>query len=108
MTSKEHTSQTTFNIDTNKVKYVAHLVVLGITEEEAASFSPQLAAIIDYFNLLNEVETGDVPPACEISNTRSVMRADEVQPSMPRQDFLKNVPYRNGDYVQVPPVFGEE
>jgi aspartyl/glutamyl-tRNA(Asn/Gln) amidotransferase C subunit len=54
------------------------------------------------------VDTGDVPPDCENSNTRSVMRADEVQPSMLRQDFMKNVPHRDGDYVQVPLVFGEE
>ena len=106
--TKNHSSQTTINIDTNKVKYVAKLVRLGITEEEAAAFSPQLAAIIDYFNLLNEVETRDTPPASETSTIRSVMRADEVQPSMPRQDFLKNVPHQDGEYVQVPKVFGEE
>jgi len=104
---KNHASQTTI-IDINKVKYVAHLVRLGITEEEAAVFSPQLAAIIDYFNLLNEVETGDTPPASETSTIRSVMRADDVQPSMPRQDFLKNVPHQDGEFVQVPQVFDEE
>ncbi len=42
------------------------------------------------------------------SNTRSVMREDEVQPSMPLQEFLKNVPKAKGDNVQVPLVFDEE
>jgi Asp-tRNA(Asn)/Glu-tRNA(Gln) amidotransferase C subunit len=36
------------------------------------------------------------------------MRPDVIKPSMPREDFLKNVPHREGDYVQVPLVFGEE
>ena len=107
MTSQEST-KLDFTIDADMVKHVAFLVRLGIREEEAQAFSHQFTAIIDYFHLLNEVDTGDVPPACETSNTRSVMRTDEVLPSMPRQDFLKNVPHRDGDYVQVPSVFGEE
>jgi Asp-tRNA(Asn)/Glu-tRNA(Gln) amidotransferase C subunit len=36
------------------------------------------------------------------------MRPDEVRPSMPRQDFMKNVPHPDGAFVQVPQVFGEE
>jgi aspartyl-tRNA(Asn)/glutamyl-tRNA(Gln) amidotransferase subunit C len=99
---------TSFMIDADMVKHVAFLVRLGIQEEEAREFSSQLTSIIDYFHLLNEVDTEAVPPACETSNTRSVMRADEVLPSMPRQDFLKNVSHSQGDLVQVPMVFGEE
>ena len=107
MTPQE-SPKTDFTIDADMVKHVAFLVRLGIQEEEAQAFSHQFSAIIDYFNLLNEVDTQNVTPACETSNTHSVMREDEVRPSMPREDFLKNVPHREGDYVQVPLVFGEE
>ena len=97
-----------FTIDADMVRHVAYLVRLGIREEEARAFAHQFSDIIDYFHLLNEVDTADVPPACETSTTRSVMRLDEVRPSMPREDFLKNVPHTDGDHVQVPLVFGEE
>lgn len=98
----------TANIDAAMVRHVAYLVRLGVHEEEAQSFSHQFTAIIDYFHLLNEVNTDKVAPACETSNIRNVMREDEVRPSMPRIDFLKNVPHQDGDYIQVPLVFGEE
>lgn len=101
-------SKPSFSIDADMVKHVALLVRLGIQDEEAQAFSHQFSSIIDYFHLLNEVDTENVAPACETSNTQSVMRPDEVHPSMPREDFLKNVPRRAGDYVQVPLVFGEE
>ena len=104
-TQKPGTSST---IDTDMVKHVAFLARLGIEEEEAQAFSYQFTSIIDYFHLLNEVDTADVPPACETSNTHSVMRADQVRPSMPREDFLKNVPHLEGDHVQVPQVFDDE
>jgi aspartyl-tRNA(Asn)/glutamyl-tRNA(Gln) amidotransferase subunit C len=97
-----------FAIDADMVKHVAYLVRLGILEEEAQAFSNQFTSIIDYFQLLNEIDSADVPPACETSNTHSVMRADVVRPSMLREEFFKNVPNREGDFVQVPQVFGEE
>ena len=100
--------KTNFTIDADMVKHVAFLVRLGILEEEAQAFGHQFTAIIDYFHLLNEVDTQAVKPASETSNTRSVMRPDEVRPSMPRQDFMKNVPHPDGAFVQVPQVFGEE
>jgi aspartyl-tRNA(Asn)/glutamyl-tRNA(Gln) amidotransferase subunit C len=96
------------SIDAAMVKHVAYLVRLGIKEDEAREFSSQFTAIIDYFRLLNEVDTNFVTPASEASSTRNVLREDEVQESMPREDFLKNVPHQDGDYVQVPLVFGEE
>jgi aspartyl-tRNA(Asn)/glutamyl-tRNA(Gln) amidotransferase subunit C len=107
MTAQEP-AKTDFTIDAGMVKHVAFLVRLGILEEEAQDFSHQFTAIIDYFHLLNEVDTQDVKPASETSSTRSVMRPDEVRPSMPRQDFMKNVPHQDGAFVQVPLVFGEE
>ncbi len=99
-------SDTTINAGT--VQYVAYLVRLGITEAEAAAFAPQLNAIIDYFHLLNEVNTDTTPPATEIPPTRNVLRSDEVAPSMPREAFLKNVPQQEGAFVKVPLVFDEE
>jgi aspartyl-tRNA(Asn)/glutamyl-tRNA(Gln) amidotransferase subunit C len=97
-----------YSIDAEMVRHVAFLIRLGIQEEEAQSFSHQFSAIIDYFQQLNEVDTEGVIPACETSSTKSVMRDDIVQPSLPREDFFKNVPHLQGDHVQVPPVFDEE
>jgi aspartyl-tRNA(Asn)/glutamyl-tRNA(Gln) amidotransferase subunit C len=97
-----------FTIDAEMVKHVAFLVRLGVREEEAQAFSQQFSSIIDYFHLLNEVDTTLVPPANETSNVRSVMREDQILPSMSREDFLKNVPSREGNYVQVPLVFDED
>ncbi len=95
-------------IDTQTVKHVANLVRLGISDEEAERFSPQFSAIIDYFNMLNEVDTSEVPPAFEIAHQANVLREDVVQPSMSREEFLKNAPKVAGSYVKVPTVLGEE
>lgn len=95
-------------IDTKTVKHVANLVRLGISEEEAQTFSEQFSSIIDYFNMLNEVNTENVAPASDIANAENVLREDEVKPSMKREEFLKNAPQSERGYVKVPTVLGDE
>jgi len=96
------------SIDTEMVKHVASLVRLGLDEDEARRFSGQFAEILDYFRLLNAVDTEDVPPASEQPAVRNVTRPDEVRPSLPRDEFLSNVPHAEGPFVRVPNVFDEE
>ena len=95
-------------IDTKTVKHIANLVRLGISEEEAQTFSGQFSAIIEYFNMLNEVDTENVIPASDIANAQNVLREDEVKPSMSREEFLKNAPNTERGYVKVPTVLGDE
>jgi aspartyl-tRNA(Asn)/glutamyl-tRNA(Gln) amidotransferase subunit C len=95
-------------IDTKTVKYIANLVRLGISEEEAQKFSGQFSSIIDYFNMLNEVDTENVIPASDIANAENVLREDEVKPSMSREEFLKNAPQTERGYIKVLTVLGDE
>lgn len=98
----------TQTIDNKTVEHMAYLVRLGITEEEAQKFSGQFTSIIDYFNMLNEVDTGDVPPASDIANVKNILREDVVQPSMSREELLKNAPQSERGYVKVPTVLDIE
>ena len=98
-TSSTHPSK----IDVGMVKHVAMLVRLGISEAEAIEFSKQFTSIIEYFRLLNEVDTAQVSFAGSAGG-ESRLRADEVQPSMSREEFLANAPLREGGFVRVPRV----
>lgn len=98
----------TDTIGTEMVKHVALLVRLGLTEEEARAFSHQFNAIIDYFHLLNEVDTASVPPANASAHSGNVLRADQVAPSMSREAFLQNAPHAEGNFIRVPGVFDED
>src|SRR3972149_33568 len=95
-------------IDTAMVKTVAYLVRLGISEEEAQKFSGQFSSIIDYFNMLNEVDTENVPPASDITNNTNVLREDIAKSSMSREEFLNNALPSERGYVKVPTVLAEE
>jgi aspartyl-tRNA(Asn)/glutamyl-tRNA(Gln) amidotransferase subunit C len=88
-------------IDSDLVQHIAFLIRLSLTEEETELFSEQLSTIIDYFDMLGEVDIDAVAPFTQPQITRTELRGDVVRPSMAREDFLVNVPKRQGDYVRV-------
>ena len=46
-------------------------------------FVSQFRDILDYFSILNEVDTENVPPAYLSSANKSVTREDEIEESVP-------------------------
>ena len=74
------------------IRHIAELAKLGLTPEEEARFQGQLSAILDYFARLQEVDTSAIPATATVLPVRNVMREDEVQPSLSREDALANAP----------------
>ena len=100
--------ETEVKVDEKLVKEIALLARLDLTEEETKTFIPQFQDILKYFSILNELDTEDVPPAYLSSANKSVTREDQIEPSVPTQDFLANAPQAKEDYVVIPRVHIEQ
>lgn len=70
------------NISKEEVKHVAHLARLAITEEEAEKFAGQLAAITNFADQLNELDTTDVVPTTHVLPLVNVLREDKSIPGL--------------------------
>lgn len=95
-------------VDEKLVKEIAFLARLDLSEEETKMFVSQFKDILDYVSVLNEVNTENIPPAYLSSANKSVMREDEIEESVPTQEFLANVPESKDDYVVIPRVHIEQ
>ena len=95
-------------IDEKLVREIASLARLGLTKEEMAMFVSQFKDILDYVSILNEVDTENVLPAYLSSANKSVTREDEIEESVPTQEFLSNAPQSKDDYVVIPRVHMEQ
>ena len=84
-----------------EVQHVALLTRLGLSEEDIARFQEQLSQILDYFQILREVDTEGVPPTSHTLPMENVMRDDESRPSFPAQDILANAPWPEESYFRV-------
>lgn len=84
-----------------QVKHVADLAKLGLTEEETETYREQLSTILDYFVMLQRLDTDAIPPTATVLPLRNIMREDRPGPSLPHEDALANAPAAADGYFQV-------
>ena len=93
-----------------EVEKIAELANLELSAEEKQSFSVQLAAIVEYIDQLNELDTGAVSPwqhrsAGEVA-TSFAARGDVTEPSLGQEKALENAPDPADGHFRVPRVIG--
>jgi aspartyl-tRNA(Asn)/glutamyl-tRNA(Gln) amidotransferase subunit C len=89
------------NID---VKYVAHLARMSLSPEEEQRFGAQLGQVLGYIEKLNEIDVRQVEPTAHAVPMVNVTRADEVRPSLPTDEALRNAPAKAGGLFVVPKI----
>ena len=90
-----------------QVRHIARLARLGLTDVDVEKFSHQLSDILDYFERLSAVDTGDVPAMAYPLPLHNIMRDDEPGPPSDPEDILANAPQRDGAYFRVRAVLDE-
>jgi len=101
-------SQKEVKVDEKLVKEIASLARLDLSKEETEMFVSQFKEILDYVGILNEVDTENVPPAYLSSANKNIPREDEIEISIPTEEFIANVPQSKDDYVVIPRVHIEQ
>lgn len=95
-------------VDEKLVKEIALLARLDLSREETEMFVSQFKDILDYVSILNEVDTETVSPAYLSASTKTVIREDVVEESVPTSDFISNAPQARDEYVVIPRVHMEQ
>jgi aspartyl-tRNA(Asn)/glutamyl-tRNA(Gln) amidotransferase subunit C len=102
------------------VVYVAELANLELTEEERTGMLRDLNSILDYVDLLNELDTSNVPPMAQVSDRYGVDEAkrgserfayasredilEGLRKSLPHEVALENAPDADEEFFRVPKV----
>jgi aspartyl-tRNA(Asn)/glutamyl-tRNA(Gln) amidotransferase subunit C len=84
--------------------YVANLARLRLSPAEKAEFSGQLEKILDYFQVLKEVDVEGVEPMAHAFALDNVWQADVAQPGFSPAEALSNAPAARHDQIVVPKV----
>lgn len=74
-----------------------------MSRSEEEKFQKDMQNIIEMVERLPEMETGDLSPKVEDTMT---LREDVVEPSLPRDEVLKNAPQVAAGCVVVPKTVG--
>ncbi len=85
----------------DEVRHIARLARVGLSDDEMPRLQSQLSQILDYFRRLQEVDTENIPPTAQTLAMHNVMRDDEPQPSIDKEEVLANAPQREDDHFRV-------
>ncbi len=91
-------------ISSRRVRDIARLARLKLTDEETLSYQKDLNAILDYVETLQELNTESVKPMSHVLPVTNVWREDKSGKADRGQSILANAPMREGNYFKVPRI----
>ncbi len=91
-------------IDRKEVEHVAQLARLTFDDAQIEMLLKQMNGILDYFDKLQELDTGDIEPTSHAVSLNNAFRVDEVEESPDNELLLKNAPSQEKGCFKVPKV----
>jgi aspartyl-tRNA(Asn)/glutamyl-tRNA(Gln) amidotransferase subunit C len=79
-------------LDREQVLHVARLARLELTDEEVERMAKELSHVLDHIEKIRELDLEGVPPTSHVVDVVNALRADEPQPSLPREIVLAAAP----------------
>ncbi|RLI85545.1 MAG: Asp-tRNA(Asn)/Glu-tRNA(Gln) amidotransferase GatCAB subunit C [Archaeoglobales archaeon] len=90
-------------ISEEDVYKIANLAKIEIKPEEVEKFKNEFQSILEYFNILDEVEE-DIEPTFQVLPLNNVFRDDSPRPCVSREEALKNAKHVENGYFKGPKV----
>jgi aspartyl-tRNA(Asn)/glutamyl-tRNA(Gln) amidotransferase subunit C len=87
-----------------EVLHIAKLARVGVTDEDVERLREQLSDILDNFEILQQVDTTDVPPTTQPNPLQNVTKDDQVADSLPPEQILANAPRKEEGFFRVKAV----
>jgi aspartyl-tRNA(Asn)/glutamyl-tRNA(Gln) amidotransferase subunit C len=84
-----------------EVLHISRLARVSITDSEVEKMTEQLSNILENFEILEKVDTTDIPPTAQSIALQNVLRDDVIAPSMHPDDVLSNAPRQEENFFKV-------
>jgi aspartyl-tRNA(Asn)/glutamyl-tRNA(Gln) amidotransferase subunit C len=94
-------------IDLEQVRHVARLARLELSDEELEGLVGELSALLDHVDAIRRLDTEGVPPTAHALPLSNVLRDDEVQPCLERDEVLEVAPAVEDGRFVVPAILRE-
>ena len=96
-------------ISKDQVKEIAELIRLKLTEEQVNKYQKELAKILDYVGLLQEIDTKNVIPCSGGTDLKNVFKQDESEIRLREnsQKLIDQAPSKQKDLIKTKGVFSE-
>ncbi|MEM7736212.1 MAG: Asp-tRNA(Asn)/Glu-tRNA(Gln) amidotransferase subunit GatC [Deinococcota bacterium] len=90
------------SITTEEMEHLKRLARLELSEEETEHLKGDINKTLDYFTLLNELDTDGVEELVRPVQSVNVFRADEVVPTLTHEDAMSVAVEQEDGFYKVP------
>ncbi len=90
-------------VSVEDVYHTANLAKVEITREEAEKFREEFEKILEYFDILDEVDE-NVEPTFQVLPLTNVFREDIPGECLSQDEALKNAPHKEEGYFKGPRI----
>jgi aspartyl-tRNA(Asn)/glutamyl-tRNA(Gln) amidotransferase subunit C len=71
-----------------EVKKIAKLSQLNLSNDEVVKFQGQLSEVLNYIDILNEINTDKIEPTSQVTGLENIGRDDEIKDSLSLEEAL--------------------
>ncbi len=91
-------------ITIEEVEYIAKLARLRLDNKEKKNYAKQLDQILNYVDMLSNLNTSSIKSTSHILPMKNVFREDEVRESLTSDEILLNAPDKEDGFFKVKKV----
>ncbi|MFW6181783.1 MAG: Asp-tRNA(Asn)/Glu-tRNA(Gln) amidotransferase subunit GatC [Spirochaetota bacterium] len=91
-------------IERDTIEWVAGLARIDLTDEEKAEMEQTLGSILEYMDILGELDLEHVQPTSHVLGYTNVTREDNPRPGLPVEAVRRLAPRWDRGHVVVPRI----
>ena len=97
-------------LTTDQIEQISTLARLELTEKEKSMYAEQLSVVLDYVEILNEVDTDGVEETCQVTGLEDVVREDKIIEcdEETKKKIIDQFPEKMGKLLKVKAIFADE
>lgn len=84
-----------------ELDHIAKLARIELTDQEKTVFLPQLESVLEYLDVLNQVNTDNIEPTFRVNDQKNVFRNDNPVESFDQKTTLSSAPKIQNGYFEV-------
>ena len=91
-------------VSKEEIIHIANLANLNLSEEEILKYSKEITDILEFTQIVNDINTDEIKETIGINGEYNVFRKDEIKEPIPKNELLKNAPSECDGMFRIPKV----
>jgi len=86
---------------------ISKLARLELTDNEKKKYAEELSVVLDYIEMLNEVDTDNITETCQVTGLKNVVREDKILAceEETKEKIIAQFPVSKNNLLQVKEIF---